>query len=130
VREVVRSFPSSAPIGEVIRKLNPVLNGWCTDFRVGNSNRIFHQIDWAVLSEWQLWLRRKHQRSWRSARKRWNYPFLYKRCRLYQLVGRVSHLPGLRRTPPEEMVGELDAGKTARPKARVSQRDRPIRYIF
>jgi len=49
VREVVRSFPSSASIGEVIRKLNPVLNGWCTYFRVGNSNRIFHQIDWAVL---------------------------------------------------------------------------------
>ena len=23
----------------VIRKLNPVLNGWCTYFRVGNSNR-------------------------------------------------------------------------------------------
>jgi len=41
VREVVRSFPSSASIGEVIRKLNPVLNGWCTYFRVGNSNRVF-----------------------------------------------------------------------------------------
>jgi len=51
VREVVRSFPSSASIGEVIRKLNPILNGWCTYFRVGNSNRTFHQIDWAVLSE-------------------------------------------------------------------------------
>src|SRR6266852_4035670 len=95
VREVVRSFPSSASIGEVIRKLNPVLNGWCTYFRAGNSNRIFHQIDWAVLSELQLWLRRKHQCSWRSARKHWNYQFLYKRCRLYQMVGRVSHLPGL-----------------------------------
>src|ERR1700730_16757836 len=32
VREVVRSFPSSASIGEVIRKLNPILNGWCTYF--------------------------------------------------------------------------------------------------
>ena len=61
---------SSASIGEVIRKLNPILNGWCTYFRVGNSNRIFHKIDWAVLSELQLWLRRKHQCSWRSARKR------------------------------------------------------------
>ena len=79
MREAVRSFPSSATIGEVIRKLNPILNGWCTYFRVGNSNRIFHKIDWAVLSELQLWLRRKHQRSWRSARKRWNYQFLYKR---------------------------------------------------
>ncbi len=115
VREVVRSFPSSASIGEVIRKLNPVLNGWCTYFRVGNSNRIFHQIDWAVLSELQLWLRRKHQCSWRSARKHWNYQFLYKRCRLYQMVGRVSHLPGLRRMPPEEDGRRAGCGKSARP---------------
>ena len=115
VREVVRSFPSSASVGEVIRKSNPILNGWCTYFRVGNSNRIFHKIDWAVLSELQLWLRRKHQRSWRSARKRWNYQFLYKRCRLYQMVGRVSHLPGLRRTPPEEDDRRAGCGKTARP---------------
>ena len=110
VREVVRSFPSSATIGEVIRKLHPILNGWCTYFRVGNSNRIFHQIDWAVQSELQLWLRRKHQCSWRSARKHWNYQFLYKRCRLYQMVGRVSHLPG-RRTAAGGVVGEPDAGK-------------------
>src|SRR6266566_695561 len=54
VREVGRSFPSSASVGEVIRKLNPVLNGWCTYFRAGNSNRVFHAIDWAVLSELQL----------------------------------------------------------------------------
>jgi RNA-directed DNA polymerase len=115
VREVVRSFPSSTSIGEVIRKLNPVLNGWCTYFRVGNSNRIFHQIDWAVQSELQLWLRRKHQCSWRSARKHWNYQFLYKRCRLYQMVGRVSHLPGLRRMPPEEDGRRAGCGKSARP---------------
>src|SRR5229473_2562937 len=115
VREVVRSFPSSASIGEVIRKLNPILNGWCTYFRAGNRNRIFHQIDWAVLSELQLWLRRKHQRSWRSARKRWNYQFLYKRCRLYQMVGRGSHLPGLRRTPPDEDGRRAGCGQSARP---------------
>ena len=115
VREVVRWFPSSATIGEVIRKLQPVLNGWCTYFRVGNSNRVFHQIDWAVQSELQLWLRRKHQCSWRSARKHWNYQFLYQRCRLYRMVGRVSHLPGLRRTPPEEDGRRAGCGKSARP---------------
>jgi hypothetical protein len=89
--------------------------GWCTYFRAGNSNRILHQIDWAVLSELQLWLRRKHQCSWRSARKHWNYQFLYKRCRLYQMVGRVSHLPGLRRMPPEEDGRRAGCGKSARP---------------
>jgi len=90
-REVVRSFPSTTSIGEVIRKSNPILNGRCTYFRVGDWNRIFHKIEWAVLSELQLWLRPNDQRSWRSTRKRRNYQFLNRRCRLYQMVGRVSH---------------------------------------
>jgi RNA-directed DNA polymerase len=34
VRELVRSFPSNWRVDVVIRKLNPVLNGWCTYFRV------------------------------------------------------------------------------------------------
>ena len=52
---------SNGRVDVVIQKLNPVLNGWCTYFRVGNSNRTFHKVDWAVRSELQLWLRRKHQ---------------------------------------------------------------------
>jgi RNA-directed DNA polymerase len=102
VREVVRSFPSNARVGVVIQKLNPILIGWCTYFRVGNSNRVFHKVDWAVRSELQLWLRRKHQCHMRTAAKRWGYHFLHDRCRLYRMVGKVSHLEGLRRKPPEE----------------------------
>jgi Group II intron, maturase-specific domain len=101
-REVVRSFPSNERLDVVIKKLNPVLNGWCTYFRAGNRNRVFHEVDWAVRSEMQLWLRRKHQCDWRTAKKRWNYQFLHDRCRLYRMVGKVSHLEGLRRKPPEE----------------------------
>jgi len=96
VREVVRSFPWNGQLGSVIQKLNPVLNGWCTYFRVGNSNRTFHKVDWAARSELQLWLRRKHQCAWRTAKKRWGYAFLHDRCRLYRMVGKVSHLDGLR----------------------------------
>ena len=62
IREVARSFPSNGQVGQVIQKLTPILNGWCTYFRVGNSNRTFHKVDWAVRSELQLWLRRKHTR--------------------------------------------------------------------
>lgn len=102
VREAVRSIPSNEQVGVVIQKLNPILNGWCTYFRVGNSNRTFHKVDWAVRSELQLWLRRKHQCPWRTAKKRWGYRFLHDQCRLYRMVGKVSHLEGLRRTPPEE----------------------------
>lgn len=48
VRRTVRSVPSAATLSTVIQKLNPVLNGWCTYFRVGNSNRVFHATDWMV----------------------------------------------------------------------------------
>ena len=102
VREVVRSFRSNERLDVVIKRLNPVLTGWCTYFRVGNSNRGFHQVDWAARSELQLWLRRKHRCDWRTAKKRWNYRVLHDRCRLYRMVGKVSHLEGLRRKPPEE----------------------------
>src|SRR5579863_6191061 len=115
VREAVRSFPSYGQVGVVIQKLNPILNGWCTYFRIGNSNRTFHKVDWAVRSELQLWLRRKHQCPWRTAKKRWGYHFLHDRCRLYQMVGKVSHLEGLRRKPPEEDDRRAGCGKTACP---------------
>ncbi len=115
VREVVRSFPSNGKVGVVIQKLNPIPNGWRTYFRVCNSNRTFHAVDWAVRSEVQLWLRRKHQCPWRTAKKRWGYHFLHDRCRLYQMVGKVSHLEGLRRKPPEEDDRRPGCGKTARP---------------
>lgn len=115
VREVVRSIPSNGQVSVVIQRLNPILNGWCTYFRVGNSNRTFHKVDWAVRSELQLWLRRKHQCPWRTAKKRWGYHFLHDRCRLYRMVGKVSHLEGLRRKPPEEDDRRAGCGKTARP---------------
>ena len=94
VRQTVRSFRSSERLDVVIKKLNPILNGWCTYFRVGHSNRVFHKIDWAVRQELQLWLRRKHSCSWRHAKGRWNYCFLHDRSRLYRMVGKVSHLEG------------------------------------
>jgi hypothetical protein len=50
----------------VIQKLNPVLNGWCTYFRVGNSNWTFHKVDWAVRSELKLGRPATYTRSWTS----------------------------------------------------------------
>lgn len=114
IRATVRSVPSSMPLGVVIRKLNPVLNGWCTYFRVGNSNRVFHVVDWMARSEVQLWLRRKHRCRWRTAKRRWEYRYLHDRCRLYRMVGKVSHLPGLVRMPPVKGGRRAVCGKTAR----------------
>jgi group II intron reverse transcriptase/maturase len=115
VRQATRTVASSQGLDVVIRKLNPILNGWCTYFRAGNSNRVFHKVDWDVRSEVQLWLRRKHRCSWRTAQRRWGYGFLHDTCRLYRMVGKVSHLDGLRRTPPNEDGRRAGCGKTARP---------------
>jgi RNA-directed DNA polymerase len=95
IRHLVRSVPSTASLTVVIEKLNPVLNGWCTYFRVGHSNRIFHKVDWMAREAIQLWLRRKHQLPWRTAKKRWDYRMLHEHYRLYRMVGKVSHLEGL-----------------------------------
>lgn len=95
VRQKVRSFRSSERLDVVIKALNRVLWGWCTYFRVGHSNRVFHKVDWAIRQELQLWLRRKHRCSWPHAQKRWHYRFLHDQCNLYKMVGKVSHLEGL-----------------------------------
>jgi RNA-directed DNA polymerase len=114
IRKTVRSVPSSMPLGVVVQKLNPVLNGWCTYFRVGNSNRVFHVVDWMARSEVQLWLRQKHRCRWRAAKRRWSYRYLHDRCRLYRMVGKVSHLPALDRTPSATGGRRAVCGKTAR----------------
>jgi group II intron reverse transcriptase/maturase len=95
-RDTIRSIPSSGTLHEVIKKLNPVLNGWCTYFRVGTSNRVFHKVDYLVRDQITIWLRRKFQCTWRYAKGRWHYEFLHRTCRLYRMVGKVSHLDGLR----------------------------------
>jgi group II intron reverse transcriptase/maturase len=95
VRQKVRSFRSSERLDVVIKALNRVLWGWCTYFRVGHSNRVFHKVDWAIRQELQLWLRRKHRCSWLHAQKRWHYRILHDQCKLYKMVGKVSHLEGL-----------------------------------
>jgi group II intron reverse transcriptase/maturase len=95
MREAVRSVPSSGRLVDVVKRANPVLIGWCTYFRVGNSNRVFHKVDHMVRSEVQLWLRRKHRIPWLSAKARWSYRTLHERYRLYRMTGKVSHLEAL-----------------------------------
>ena len=66
--------------------LHEVDRQWCTEGgAVGAQVRLVRQ-------EVQLWLRRKHKCSWRHAQKWWHYRYLHVRCRLYKMVGKVSHL--------------------------------------
>lgn len=95
VSEAVRTTPLTTSLTETIRKLNAILNGWCTYFRVGNSNRIFHKVDWMVREKLQIWMRRKHHIAWGKAKVTWNYHVLHEQFRLYRMVGKVSHLEAM-----------------------------------
>jgi len=101
------------PVTAVLRKLNPVLNGWCTYFRVATATGGITKWTGRYGAKWQLWLRRKHQCAGGAARGRGNYHVLHERCRLYRMVGKVSHLGGLRRKPPEEGDRRVGCGKSA-----------------
>ena len=115
IREIVRTTPHSDTLHDLRARLNPVLIGWCTYFRVGNSNRVFHKIDRYVRDQIHIWIRRKYQCSWKKAQYIWNYHTLYDTYRIYRMVGKVSHLDGLRRTPTEEGGRRAGCGKSARP---------------
>lgn len=96
IRQTVYTVPRAKSVQDLVKQLNPVIRGWCTYFRVGNSNRAFHKVDWRIRYKVHQWLRRKHNCTTGHAGKRWPYRVLYSRYRLYRLVGKVSHLEGLR----------------------------------
>jgi RNA-directed DNA polymerase len=49
-------------LGDLLRRLNPVLRGWCNYFRHGVSKRTFSYVDYFVF--WRIfgWLRQRHPR--------------------------------------------------------------------
>ena len=115
IKEIVQTTPYSSTLEDLRVRLNPVLIGWCTYFRVGNSNRVFHKIDQVTRDQVHIWLRRKHGCSWNTARKRWDYRTLHETYRIYRMIGKVSHLDGLRRKPSAEDGRRAGCGKSARP---------------
>jgi len=115
IRDAVRAIPTNEPLETVIRRVNPILRGWCNYFRVGNSNRVFHRVDSEVRKTIHVWLRHKHQCRRAVASRRWDFRFLHHRCRLFRTVGKVRHLAALNRKPPKEGRRRAGCGKTARP---------------
>jgi RNA-directed DNA polymerase len=51
---------SHRTLADLLRRLNPVLRGWCTYFRHGVSSRTFGYVDHYAL--WRIvgWLRKRH----------------------------------------------------------------------
>jgi RNA-directed DNA polymerase len=73
----------SQPVKRVIEEINPILRGWVTYFRVGNSSRCFSFI--------KRWVEKKIRRHLMRARQRkgfgwtrWSTKWLYDNLGLYQ----------------------------------------------
>jgi group II intron reverse transcriptase/maturase len=83
----------------VIRKLNPVLRGWCNYFRTGNASDKFNSIDWYV--GWRLkrlLAKRGGQRKNKPGGKRfnpreWTHERFVEEFGLFKLLGTIRY-PG------------------------------------
>jgi RNA-directed DNA polymerase len=63
VKALCRQVEPNQPLDDLLRRLNPMLRGWCGYFRPGVSSRVFA---WLSHYTWQRvwrWLRRKHRRA-------------------------------------------------------------------
>ncbi|AEH09117.1 MULTISPECIES: group II intron reverse transcriptase/maturase [Protofrankia] len=72
VKTVCRDVEVNQPLDDLIRRLNPVLRGWCAYFRPGVSSVTFAYLKHYVFETVWRWIRRKHRRStWKELRHRY-----------------------------------------------------------
>jgi RNA-directed DNA polymerase len=70
VRGIIRRG-RTAPTGDLLVLLNPVIRGWANYHRHVVSSRCFHSVDQAIWKALWLWARRRHRgrtRSWVKAK--------------------------------------------------------------
>ncbi|MCS7484836.1 reverse transcriptase domain-containing protein [Umezawaea endophytica] len=63
VKTVCREVEVNQPIDVLLRRLNPVVRGWCAYFRPGVSSVTFAYLSHYVFTTVWRWIRRKHRRS-------------------------------------------------------------------
>lgn len=62
----------SATLEDRLRQINPVIRGWCMNFRHGVSKATFRYLDDFVWSRVARWMRRRHRRlNWKDLRRRY-----------------------------------------------------------
>ncbi|MFC3898471.1 group II intron reverse transcriptase/maturase [Lentzea rhizosphaerae] len=72
VKTVCREVEVNQPIDTLIRRLNPVVRGWCAHFRPGVSSVTFSYLSHYVWQTVWRWIRRKHNRTgWKELRHRY-----------------------------------------------------------
>jgi RNA-directed DNA polymerase len=63
---------TSRTLGQVLRKLNPILRGWAAYFRYGASKQTFSYLGWYAWWRMIYWIRRKHPHlTWKQIRRRY-----------------------------------------------------------
>jgi RNA-directed DNA polymerase len=65
IKDKVRSLTRRAmhrTLADLLRRLNPVLRGWCNYFRHGVCSRLFSYLDYFVFRRVLGWLRKRHGR--------------------------------------------------------------------
>jgi len=81
LKDIFRRFQSQ-PVDRVIALINPVLRGWVTCFRIGNSSRCFGFVrDWVEKKLRRHLMRARHLRGFGWTR--WSRVWLYERLDLF-----------------------------------------------
>ena len=63
---------TSLRLGQVLRKVNPILRGWAAYFRYGASKQTFAYLGWYAWWRMIYWIRRKHPHlTWKQIRRRY-----------------------------------------------------------
>lgn len=72
VKTVCRQIGTNQPLDVLLRRLNPLLRGWCNHFRHGVSSATFSYLRYYVWQTVWRWIHRKHPKSnWKQLRKRY-----------------------------------------------------------
>jgi group II intron reverse transcriptase/maturase len=92
IREIVR-HAGTAPIKDVVSRINSVLAGWVNYFRWGHSSRAFSEVrDYVEMKIRILLTRRKRRRKRSIGWRRWSNVYLYEVLGLFW-DWKVRHLP-------------------------------------
>jgi RNA-directed DNA polymerase len=81
---------TGSPLSDVVERLNPVVRGWGTYFRDGNSARKFTQIDSYLHERLAILAAKKHKRSGRRWASEYNLAW-FQRLGVHTLSGSVRY---------------------------------------
>jgi group II intron reverse transcriptase/maturase len=93
VRDII-ARGGATPAADLVKRINAMLAGWVTYFRVGNSSRAFSEVrDYAEMKVRTLLTRRKRRRKSGVGWRRWSNEYLYDVLGLYW-DWKIQPLPG------------------------------------